>query len=321
LTSSGNQDVFISKLDVSGNFVWAKSIGGTGYEEGSAITLDKTGNVYTTGYFEDTVDFDPNATTNTLSAIPGAQDIFISKLDAAGNFIWCKEMGGNNSNSINYSGSIAIDASDNVYTTGTFQDTVDFDPGTGVFNLIALNSQNNVYVQKLSTCVIPGPPLITSATSLSVCSGDATALTASGTGTINWYISLSPGVIIGTGASLLSAYGAPGTYSFYAQTNTCMLSQMSAPISVTVSACTGIENLYEKDSGFYIFPNPTHGNLFIDTRDNNKLQISNVLGQIIREIDLQKGENAIDLNELANGVYYVTLLEGELKTTKKVIKN
>ena len=39
------------------------------------------------------------------------------------------------------------------------------------------------------------------------------------------------------------------------------------------------------------------------------------------EIDLQMGKNEINLNELANGVYYFTISQGELSITKKVIKN
>ena len=93
--------------------------------------MDASGNVYTTGYFQGTVDFDPGAGTFNLTSA-GLQDIFISKLDAAGNFVWAKQLGGT-LNDVGYS--IALDTSGNVYTTGFFRDTVDFDPGAGTFNL------------------------------------------------------------------------------------------------------------------------------------------------------------------------------------------
>jgi len=68
------------------DFQWAKSIGGTGVELGQSITTDASGNVYITGYYEGTVDFDPGSATFNLTS-NGVADIFIQKLDALGNFI------------------------------------------------------------------------------------------------------------------------------------------------------------------------------------------------------------------------------------------
>jgi len=144
LTSAGSRDIFISKLDASGNFIWAKNMGGANYDRGYSIAVDASGNVYTTGVFTDTADFDPGAGIFNFTSA-GGWDIFISKLDASGNFIWAKNMGGTSNDLCN---SIAIDASGNVYTTGNFRDTVDFDPGAGVFDLISgINS--DVFISKL----------------------------------------------------------------------------------------------------------------------------------------------------------------------------
>jgi Secretion system C-terminal sorting domain/Beta-propeller repeat len=144
LISAGGDDIFIQKLDANGNFVWAKNMGGTGNNLGRSITLDGSGNIYITGYFQNTVDFDPSATIfNLVSA--GGNDIFIEKLDTNGNFIWAKSMGSTGSDQCV---AITSDASGNVYTTGTFQNTVDFDPGTGTSNLVS-NGGNDIYIQKL----------------------------------------------------------------------------------------------------------------------------------------------------------------------------
>ena len=62
------------------------------------VAVDASGNVYTVGNFSGTVDFDPNpahGTFNLTSA--GGRDAFISKLDAAGNFVWAKRLGGGGS--------------------------------------------------------------------------------------------------------------------------------------------------------------------------------------------------------------------------------
>lgn len=129
-----SSDAFILKLDASGNYVWAKSLAGGSQCIADAITIDGAGNVYTTGGFGGIVDFDPGTDTHTLnSGGSSSPDIFILKLDASGNYVWAKNIVSNGS--VNEGKSIAVDASGNVYTTGSFSGTSDFDPGTAVANL------------------------------------------------------------------------------------------------------------------------------------------------------------------------------------------
>ncbi|MEP7169919.1 MAG: SBBP repeat-containing protein, partial [Bacteroidota bacterium] len=134
LIGSNGDDIFISKLDSSGNFVWAKQIGGAFYPT-ALSDLDANGNIYVTGEFDGTVDFDPDSSGSYLLTSSGAQDIYVFKLDSAGNFIWAKQMGG----TLHDEGwAIDVSSAGDVYTTGEFRNTVDFDPGIGVFNLSGL---------------------------------------------------------------------------------------------------------------------------------------------------------------------------------------
>jgi hypothetical protein len=146
LTSSDYFDVFVSKLDSNGNFLFARNIGGAAgaVSVGQGIVVDLDGNIYTTGGFFGTVDFDPGVNTYNLTNI-GNSDIFISKLDSSGNFVWAKRMGGMNSES---GLSLAVDASGNVYVTGQFRGTSDFDPGAGVYSLTS-NGLADIFVSKL----------------------------------------------------------------------------------------------------------------------------------------------------------------------------
>ncbi len=146
LTSFGDSDIFVSKLDSAGNFVWAKALGGTGQDFGNGIAIDGLGNVYTTGFFNGTVDFDPGAGTFNLTSAGGA-DIFVSKLDSSGNFVWVKALGGTGQN---YGNGIAIDGLGNVYTTGYFTGTADFDPGAGTFNLTSAGNYDD-FVSRLDS--------------------------------------------------------------------------------------------------------------------------------------------------------------------------
>ncbi len=93
LNSAGGSDIFVSKLDEGGNFVWARQMGGAEFDSGNSIALGNDGSVYTTGYFRGTVDFDPGDAIYSLTTA-GSRDIFISKLNAAGNFVWAKRIGG-----------------------------------------------------------------------------------------------------------------------------------------------------------------------------------------------------------------------------------
>ena len=150
-SSSSVEDAFILKLDTNGNFIWARNMGGSGYDRAYSIAVDATGNVYTSGIFDQTADFDPGAgvfnLTSNASTID-VNDVFISKLNSAGNFVWAKKLGGLGDDQ---SSSIAVDATGNVYTSGIFTGTADFDPNAGVFNLTAANGTYdvNTFVSKL----------------------------------------------------------------------------------------------------------------------------------------------------------------------------
>jgi len=146
ITSFGYFDVFISKLDAAGNFLWAKHLGGTSNDDDYAVTIDPTGNyIYVTGNFGGTADFDPGANTYNMSAA-GSLDIFVCKLDVSGNFIWARQMEGSSTN-YSFATGIVTDNSGNVYTTGYFSGTVDFDPGNGVFDLSSTTS--DIFFSKL----------------------------------------------------------------------------------------------------------------------------------------------------------------------------
>jgi hypothetical protein len=147
LTAVGEEDAFVSKLDSSGALLWAKRFGGGVTTQAYSITVDSSGNVYTTGDFSNTADFDPRAdVTNDLIAV-GQRDVFVSKLDSTGALIWAKGFGG----TLNETGeSISVDNSGNVYTTGYFAGTADFDPGIGVTNLTAVGYED-AFVSKLDS--------------------------------------------------------------------------------------------------------------------------------------------------------------------------
>ncbi len=136
LTSGGSFDVFVAKFDSSGNFIWSKNFSGTGYDIVNSMVVDSAGNSYTTGYFRNTVDFDPGSGTQNLTA-SGNYDIFLTKLDASGNLSWVIPISSSGSN---IGVDVRLDDAGFVYLTGIFNGTADFDPSADTFNLASTSS-------------------------------------------------------------------------------------------------------------------------------------------------------------------------------------
>ena len=114
--------IFSLSISVSSQtFQWAAQFGSTFNTDGIAIATDTFGNVYTAGNLLGTADFNP--ATGTFNLTSAGQDVFISKLDAAGNFVWAKKLGGSNIDEVN---AITVDE------TGNYSVTV-----TNTFNCIA----------------------------------------------------------------------------------------------------------------------------------------------------------------------------------------
>ncbi len=145
MTAVGGSDVYITKTDPSGNFIWAKSMGGTLSEWANAIETDNSGNVVFTGYFGGTADFDPSPSVFNIVSVAATTDIFLAKLDANGNFLWAKQLGGTG---FDLGASLAIDTWGNVFSTGFFSGTADFDPGAGTYNISAVGT-GNTFISKL----------------------------------------------------------------------------------------------------------------------------------------------------------------------------
>ena len=155
LTSAGQEDAFVSKLDSSGNFLWARAMGGSSHDSAYGIALDSTGNVYTTGEFESTnADFDPGSGTAILQTRGGA-DVFVSKLNSSGNYSWAGQMGGAGSD---YGrGGIVVNASNRVTAAGFFASGAesDFDPGPGLISLDSGASVSGYEAMFVSSFSIP----------------------------------------------------------------------------------------------------------------------------------------------------------------------
>jgi hypothetical protein len=116
ITSTGGDDIFIAKYNSSGVLQFVQKAGGGGYDYGSSIALDNSGNIYITGAFNGTSTFGNYSITSA-----GGNDIFIAKCNSTGVFQWVQKIGGTESDT---GTSLAVDGLGNVYFTGYFQGTI-----------------------------------------------------------------------------------------------------------------------------------------------------------------------------------------------------
>lgn len=143
-TATGSSDCFLSKFDSSGEYLWSQTWGGTDMGSCQAISINDIGDVYISGSFYETFDFDPgNGTENHSSN--GQSDIFLSRFDTSGNFIWARSWGGADDDA---SSAIVADNHGIAYVAGCFKDTVDFNPGSN-FDYHTSNGFYDVFIIKV----------------------------------------------------------------------------------------------------------------------------------------------------------------------------
>ena len=136
LTSAGGNDMFVAKVDASGNWVWAKKAGGTAYEQGLKIKTLPDGSSLVTGYFQGSATFG----TTSLTTV-GGNDIFVAKLDANGNWLWASRAG--SSGNDNGNGLAALPDGSSIIT-GSFRNVARF----GTSSVTSAGSED-VFVAKL----------------------------------------------------------------------------------------------------------------------------------------------------------------------------
>lgn len=158
---AGSSDIFASKLDATGTYVWGWCVGGGSDDEVRGMSLDGSGDIYFTGGFVGTSDFNPGSATNNLVSNGSNPDIFVLKMTTGNTFVWTHKIGASN---IDEGHDIYATPNDEYFLCGRFNATVDFDPGAGVANFTSV-ALSDAFTAKYSIC-----PLYTGTISASTCS-------------------------------------------------------------------------------------------------------------------------------------------------------
>jgi hypothetical protein len=297
LYSKGGYDNYIFKLDANGDFLWAKSMGGVGSDNGSAIGLELSGNIFCAGSFNDTADFDPGVGVANLYSNGGA-DIFIQKLDVNGDFVWAKSIGG-----IGYdvATSIELDNNGGLYMSGGFEDTVDFNPSAAINNFTS-NGVRDLFIQKLDV------------------NGDFQWVKTMGSDQYDNAVHIVIDDLnniygLGTFNDTLTFNDEPDSL-ISAGLNDVFLLKLSLPSNVGVSENNFTQNLN-------LYPNPTNGQFNIDLGESftqTNIQLVDVSGKIVYQTTIEN-KQIINLNfEAPKGIYFVSINTGLKQSIIKLIK-
>jgi hypothetical protein len=300
LSASGNYDGFVFRLDTAGNLTWAKAIGGSSYEESYDIAVDNAGSVYLAGFFWSTADFDPGANVVNLTSF-GASDAFILKLEGSGNFMWAKQLGGTN---YDQARSIDVDAPGNVYTTGSFSSTADFDPAVGTFNLTAAGSAD-VFVSELNGA---GDFLFAKALGGEFDDvGLSVSVSSLGNAHVGGYYYSTSVPVVTTSSTIYLTNADTGT------TNDIFLVKLDMSIATALGEAVNAGNIS-------IYPNPASETVMIESNSEAdiQLQIFDYSGRKIEERVLHK-KIFIDVMSFPAGLYFLRLDNGKETISEKIM--
>ena len=121
---AGSIDMYIIKLDASGNLQWTRTVGGTGQDFANSIVQTADGGYAVAG------------TTNSYGDVING-DMYLVKLDSTGNMKWTKTIGGSGVDG----GSSIVQTADHGYTIAGSTESFGF--GTGAIYVVKLDSIGN----------------------------------------------------------------------------------------------------------------------------------------------------------------------------------
>jgi len=348
LTTAGNYDIFLAKYDAGGNYIWARSMGGSSSDNGYGVAVDGSGNVYVTGFFQsDTANFNPAHSNGTLTTAGGV-DIFLAKYDAGGNYLWAKNMGGNKGD---YGQGIAVDGSGNVYGTGYFNAIATFDFASGV--QLTSGGSTDIYLVKFGcsdtsssylAVSLPCGESYTLKKNVYTESGTYTQIFPNVSGcdsTITLDLTIIPldKPVINVDSFVLGATGTYATYQWMkdgalipgaTDSNYTVTENGDYRVIVTngkgcsdtsdaypVTNYTGITDVHLLAKYIKIYPNPTTDRVYIQSPVKVNVVLTDIEGKMIRKCLNTK---SISLKDLAEGIYLLHIADqnGVLLKVEKV---
>lgn len=292
LSSTGNSDMAIAKLDLNGNPYWVKKYGGTESDNLSGLVTDVTGNIFISNTFS----VQTTMGTSTFTS-GGSYDVLATKLDVNGNPLWSNQIKG-----VNYeSGGLIIDNSNNIYCSGIFQNVATTSFGTGTVSIPSVSNSIDVFVSKIS-------PFTINSTVTQV----NEVLTASQNGAIyQWVDCNNSNAYISGATSKTYTATSNGSYGVIISVSSCSATSSCYTVSTIGVGIKEIENIHQAK----IYPNPAVEELNIElinyNEDEIKIEVLNVIGQNIYKIKNVMQKMQIDTKYFAKGIYFLKIESSE----------
>jgi len=177
---------------------------------------------------------------------------------------------------------------------------------TTTYTIIGSNGSCNSVPRTVTVNVTPSPTVNVIASPTLICTGQTATLTASGAATYAWLPGAQTTTVIAVTPTITTTYTVNGTTAGCSSNNV---------ITLTVSTCTGIDNLSSTSSHLFVFPNPSNGVFTIsNTINTDKLEVTiiNTLGQtIITETAKNESQLSFDLSKMSKGIYYAKVTTDE----------
>ncbi|MES2680049.1 MAG: T9SS type A sorting domain-containing protein [Bacteroidota bacterium] len=182
----------------------------------------------------------------------------------------------------------------------------------GVYTM-TVSDVNSCTATATGSITIYANPTINVSGTFTICAGETTNLTASGANVYNWTSSTATGSTVAFSPGSTTSYTVIGT-------NTITGCKDNKIITVQVSKCTGVEEFADNRGDVKLYPNPTNGDLTMETEMAVEIVIYNTLGSTVFHDFSQKGKHLIDLRELSNGIYLVKAISEEHSQTFRIVK-
>lgn len=266
-TTAPYNDIFISKFSPSGTLIWAKQFGGTGDDYARGIDVDASGNIYVSGVFSNSINFD-----GLILTAAGSSDIFLIKMDSNGNIIWGKKIGNNGAEE---GCEMEVNENGEVFITGGFSQSITL--GLTNFNSIGFR---DVFIAKLDS------------------SGNFIWAKSAGSNQddVNYAIGLNG---INEDLCTIGTYSGTFTDGIYSITSIGGVDSYISKIQSTNPL--GINTITSGNRILIVYPNPA--NTFINVDCKKGYQIYSSIGQLVKQSSLVTTQ--ITISDLPTGVYFM----------------
>lgn len=353
-SSNGSSDGFLIKLDSNMNFIFVKTIGSASADVMEKIELDDNNNIYCTGYYFGTMDFDPSPNSTATRSNGGSSDAYLLKLDNNGNFQWVTTISG----SVSDIGLNMICDQQNVYLVGNASSPADFDPSAAVQGVPFFGSSDG-FIVKYNDCQQSDSSIFEVACAAYISPSGRYTWTTSGNYTdtlqtkngcdsvitISLFVTNQNKTVTQNGFTLTSnATNSTFQWLDCSNGNTAISGETNASFTATqngdyaveltqngckdTSACitilgVGLESNQFTNQTIILSPNPTNGNFNIQFESNfsGVIEIYNSVGQSVYNNMVNDSQIDVSL-DVSKGIYLVRLTneEGKISTAKLLVK-